>query len=394
MDNQNKEIFDYDSYVKSNGKKKKNKNKNTAKNPQQGKTKFAAADKPANTAAEKKAEKAAENQTAEIQSAETQKAEAKPEKTQTKPEAKPADKKQPTDKKAEKPAAKAPKANAERASKKPAEKSEKLEKIKEEGKESIENIKRMFDDALDENKDEMAELVSPEPEIEMPVESSGHDRKKKLYFVSGVIIMILAIIGLISTISFSVDKIKAFADNTQQKNEFAKFIYPIVICDPAPFDQTVKLRSDTVITAAIWDIILYEDKTKYESDFDYIIVPEVDIEQHAAKLFGSGLTIEHTSILNGDVQFYYEENIKSYRIPSNPKYFTYSPYIEDISRVGERYTLTVGYVSPTPAWLTLTSDDSPEPEKYVEYVVSKRGNDYTLVAIQESELEMESHQGL
>lgn len=390
MDNQNKEIFDYDSYVKSNGKKKKNKNKNTAKNPQQGKTKFAAAEKPANTAAEKKAEKAAENQTAEIQSAETQKAEAKPEKTQTKP----ADKKQPTDKKAEKPAAKAPKATAERAAKKPAEKSEKLEKIKEEGKESIENIKRMFDDALDENKDEMAELVSPEPEIEMPVESSGHDRKKKLYFVSGVIIMILAIIGLISVISFSVDKIKAFADNTQQKNEFAKFIYPIVICDPAPFDQTVKLRSDTVITAAIWDIILYEDKTKYESDFDYIIVPEVDIEQHAAKLFGSGLTIEHTSILNGDVQFYYEENIKSYRIPSNPKYFTYSPYIEDISRVGERYTLTVGYVSPTPAWLTLTSDDSPEPEKYVEYVVSKRGNDYTLVAIQESELEMESHQGL
>lgn len=394
MDNQNKEIFDYDSYVKSNGKKKKKKNKNTNRTQPQNKTKFAATDKPANTAAEKKAEKSAENQTAEIQSAETQKAEAKPEKTQTKPEAKPADKKQPTDKKAEKPAAKAPKATAERAAKKPAEKSEKLEKIKEEGKESIENIKRMFDDALDENKDEMAELVSPEPEIEMPVESSGHDRKKKLYFVSGVIIIILAIIGLISTISFSVDKIKAFADNTQQKNEFAKFIYPIVICDPAPFDQTVKLRSDTVITAAIWDIILYEDKTKYESDFDYIIVPEVDIEQHAAKLFGSGLTIEHTSILNGDVQFYYEENIKSYRIPSNPKYFTYSPYIEDISRVGERYTLTVGYVSPTPAWLTLTSDDSPEPEKYVEYVVSKRGNDYTLVAIQESELEMESHQGL
>lgn len=394
MDNQNKEIFDYDSYVKSNGKKKKKKNKNTNRTQPQNKTKFAAADKPANTAAEKKAEKAAENQTAEIQSAETQKDEAKPEKTQTKPEAKPADKKQPTDKKAEKPAAKAPKATAERAAKKPAEKSEKLEKIKEEGKESIENIKRMFDDALDENKDEMAELVSPEPEIEMPVESSGHDRKKKLYFVSGVMIIILAIIGLISTISFSVDKIKAFADNTQQKNEFAKFIYPIVICDPAPFDQTVKLRSDTVITAAIWDIILYEDKTKYESDFDYIIVPEVDIEQHAAKLFGSGLTIEHTSILNGDVQFYYEENIKSYRIPSNPKYFTYSPYIEDISRVGERYTLTVGYVSPTPAWLTLTSDDSPEPEKYVEYVVSKRGNDYTLVAIQESELEIESHQGL
>ena len=94
------------------------------------------------------------------------------------------------------------------------------------------------------------------------------------------------------------------------------------------------------------------------------------------------------------MKFYNDESIKSYRVPSNPKYFTYSPFIEDVSRVGERYTLTVGYVSPTPAWLTLTSDDSPEPEKYVEYVVSKRGNEMTLVAIHESEMQVESPHGL
>ena len=56
MDNQNKEIFDYDSYVKSNGKKKKKKNKNTNRTQPQNKTKFAAADKSANTAVEKKTE--------------------------------------------------------------------------------------------------------------------------------------------------------------------------------------------------------------------------------------------------------------------------------------------------------------------------------------------------
>lgn len=316
--NDNKDFFDYDSYIKAGGKKNKKKKK------------------PANT-----------NKT-----------------SQPKPQ------------------------------QKPAAKSEKAERFKEESRESIENIKRMFDDALDEKAEEMAEFAAGEPEIEMPVSTDVKGGKRRLYMLLGIVITLLAAVGLVSTVRFSVDKIKAFADNTQQKTEFAKFIYPIVICDPAPFDQTVKLRSDTMLTAAIWDIILYEDKSKYESDFDYIIVPEVDVEQHATKLFGSGLSFSHESILGPDIQFYYEEEIKSYRIPSNPRYFTYSPYIEDITRVGESYTLTVGYVSPTPAWLTLTSDEAPLPEKYVDYVVSKRGNEYTLVAIKQSDKTSEISDGL
>lgn len=307
-DNKDKDIFDYDSYVKSNGKKKK---------------------KP------------------------------RPQKS-----------------------AKAPKAQKEpKSAKEPTA----LEKKKPEKKldESIESIRKMFDDALDEQSEEFAELTMAEPEPEMP--DLGKGGKRKGYLILGALMMILAVIGLISTVSFTVDKVKAFADNTQQKTEFARFIYPVVICDPAPFGQSVKLRSDTVITAAIWDIILYEDKSKYESDFDMIIVPELDVEQHAAKLFGTGLSIKHQSILGADVQFYYNEDIKSYRIPANPKYFTYSPYIEDITRVGESYTITVGYVSPTPAWLTLTGDETPEPEKYVNYIVQKRGDEYTLLGIQQSD---------
>ena len=139
-----------------------------------------------------------------------------------------------------------------------------------------------------------------------------------------------------------------------------------------------------MITAALWDIILYEDKSKYETEFDMIVVPVVDVEQHCAKLFGTGLSVEHQSVLGADIQFYYDETIKSYRIPSNPKFFTYSPYIEEITRVGERYTLLVGYVSPTPAWLTLDENDEPVSDKYMEYIVSKRGDEMTLISIQES----------
>lgn len=254
---------------------------------------------------------------------------------------------------------------------------------KKQDKESIDNIKRMFDEALDENREELSELTEAPAEPEMPVENP-EGFKRRMYLLFGIVVTILAIVGLVSTIGFAVDKVKAFADNTQQKNDFAKYIYPVVICDPAPFNQAVKLRSDTMITAALWDIILYEDKSKYETEFDMIVVPEVDVEQHCAHLFGTGLSVEHQSVLGADIQFYYDETIKSYRIPSNPKFFTYSPYVEEITRVGERYTLLVGYVSPTPAWLTLDENDEPVSDKYMEYIVSKRGDEMTLISIQES----------
>ena len=127
---------------------------------------------------------------------------------------------------------------------------------KKQDKESIDNIKRMFDEALDENREELSELTEAPVEPEMPV-SNPEGFRRKLYMLFGMVVTVLAIVGLVATVNFAVDKVKAFADNTQQKNEFAKFVYPIVICDPAPFNQTIKLRSDTMITAALWDIILY-----------------------------------------------------------------------------------------------------------------------------------------
>ncbi len=245
------------------------------------------------------------------------------------------------------------------------------------------DIIEMLDSALDEDISEISEISSlDDGSGEL---ASSEKKSNSLHFAVGLIVMIMAVIGVISTVQYATDYVKGIIDNTNQKNEFAKFIYPVVICDPPSFDQTTKLKNETIISSAIWDIILYEDKSKYTADFDYLIVPEVDIEQHAAKLYGTGLNLTHTTIASIEVSFYYDEEISSYRIPENPKYFTYSPYIEEITKVGESYTLSVGYVSPTPAWLTLTSDEAPLPEKYVDYVVQKRGTSYTLVAIKPSD---------
>ncbi len=91
---------------------------------------------------------------------------------------------------------------------------------------------------------------------------------------------------------------------------------------------------------------------------------------------------------------YYEEDIKSYVVPLKPKFFTYSPVVEEITNDGNVYTLLVGYISPTPAWLSMTSDTAPEPDKYVKYIVSRNGDDYTLISIQQAENKHSNNSGL
>ena len=460
MENENKEIFDYDEYVKSGGKKNKTKKPVQKKgglmkpkaDPKQEKasetkkTESAKQEKPTEV---KKPEPAKQEKPTEVKKPEPAKQDKPTEVKKPEPakQEKPTEAKKPEPDKQEKPSeAKKPEpAKQEKLTKakksepakqeKPSEvkKSEpaKQDKTAEEKKtepvnkeksaedkktalknagkkihssgkkedklkireESIDSIKKMFDGALDEDSEDMAELLSEEPAPEMPA-AVPVDRSR-MYFLLGLAVAFFSVIGIISTVFFSIGKIQEFTDNTQQKNDFARFIYPVVICDPAPFNETMRMNSDTILSAAMWDIILYEDKTKYVQDFDYITVPEVDVEKHAVKLFGDGLSFNHRSILNTEVKFHYEEDIRSYRIPAKPRYFTYSPYVEEIQREGDVYVLSVGYISPTPAYFDLNENsETPTPDKYVEYVVKKQGDEYTLTAINISEKGRDMNLGL
>jgi hypothetical protein len=242
------------------------------------------------------------------------------------------------------------------------------------------DLKKILGSALSEDGSVIEEITASEETPEKVSKISDQNRKR-IVFVLGIIVLILAIVGIVSTAVFARNLIRDFADNTEQKQEFAKFIYPVVLCDPPPFDAAVKMRTETQLTAAIWDIIIFEDKSTFPRDFDYIIVPELTVEQHAVKLFGSGIKPEHKSIINADVSFFYDEETHTYRIPESPRYYSYSPQIESITRSGNRYTLMVGYMPPIPAWYAVNGEENNEPEKYAEYVIEISGGKMRITAI-------------
>ncbi len=240
-------------------------------------------------------------------------------------------------------------------------------------------IKKALSGALGENIEEIEELA--EIEEQAPVRKK-HTIKRSMYFSLGIFVSIMSVIGIIFSVNFCINTIKRIADNTAQKTEFAKYISPVVVVDPPAFEEGTNLPIEVLMKAAIWNIIINEDTSKYEKDFDNIIVPASDVEVQVTKLFGTGINFTHQTLDDGNLYFEYNEEKKSYIIPVSPQFFPYSPKVEDIKKIGDnKFELRVGYYPPTQFWLS--ADSQPKADKYMKYTLKKQGSNYSIVSIAE-----------
>ena len=209
-------------------------------------------------------------------------------------------------------------------------------------------------------------------------------KNREVFFAVGVVTILLAIVGLITTVRFSIGVVKDIVNQTALKNEFAAFLYPMVITDGPAFEAAENAPSSVVINAAIWRIIMNGDTDKYESDGSYMTVSEIDVESAASALFGYGARIEHQTVGFGTTVFEYNAASKSYLVPLNLNYNTYWPRVSEISNVGELFTVTVEYMPPT-MFATEGMDYQLEPDKIMVYTVSRTASSMTIQSLRYSE---------
>lgn len=190
------------------------------------------------------------------------------------------------------------------------------------------------DDFVEENIDEQVEKVV--------------ERPNKFYLFFAIFIIIMSIIGIISTVRFGIRTVNEIANQTSLKNEIALFLYPVVTVDPPEFSDTNEIPSSVVIESAIWRIILTGDNGNYDKLYNtYMYVPAVDVEFSVKAIYGNSARIVHQTVGSTSTSFTYVENMNSYLVPISPRYTAYSPVVTDISNVGELYTVTVEYMPPT-----------------------------------------------
>ena len=209
-------------------------------------------------------------------------------------------------------------------------------------------------------------------------------RKHQYAATIGAVLIGLALIGTISLCSVLVNLGIRVLDNTRQKEAFEWKIYPLLMFDPAAFEDPNQLEEVFILKTALWSTLL-ENRTKYDYDEQgMLLVPASDLDVAAKSLYGEGVVLEHQTMAEGYDFFYlYNEETKTYSVPIMGQTASYVPKVVQINKNGNIYTLIVGYVAPTTLW-NVSEDGSSEsvPDKYLYYDLEKIGNgEYIIKAV-------------
>ncbi|MBP0982345.1 MAG: hypothetical protein J6A19_01335 [Oscillospiraceae bacterium] len=244
--------------------------------------------------------------------------------------------------------------------------------------------------------------LEQEPDIESDIAELGgsseaeqtepvKQKKSRFFFGFAVFVIIMAVIGVISSVQFVANVTANLLDNTSLKNEFAAFIFPVVVNDIAPFEEADEIPDSSKISCAIWNILLNSDTSQFERDEGTgLSIPEYNVNASCRELFGSSVSLEHQTVGTAEVRFTYNEDTHTYTANKNIRYLTYSPQIVSIEEDGEVYTVVVGYLPPTVAAVAGISGLQAQPEKYMEYTISRWDGKDTLMSVRFSDYQPET----
>lgn len=213
--------------------------------------------------------------------------------------------------------------------------------------------------------------------------------------IFGAIVLIFAAIGLVATIASAAKGIAYLMDNSKQKEELEWLITPVVMQDPPTFENPDKLTNTTLITAGVWRLIMNEDTSRYPVDeFNFITVPQSDIEVEIKELFGD-VTYTHETVGDTELMITYDSENKCYIFPAVPHVLPYTPDIQEITAHEDgSLALQVGYIPPGLVWEGDVDGRKyqPQPDKVMIYTLVKdeSGEGYQLYSVSTPEQETES----
>ena len=136
------------------------------------------------------------------------------------------------------------------------------------------------------------------------------NKKRKHRYVAavGAALIVLDLVGSISVVSFLVNFTGRLIENTSQKERFEWKVYPLLMLDPATFDDPNQLDEVFILKTALWSTLL-ENRSVYSyNENGLLVVPASDLDVAAKKLYGSGVTLKHQTFSEGYEYFYvYDE---------------------------------------------------------------------------------------
>ncbi|GHU84495.1 hypothetical protein FACS1894198_0180 [Clostridia bacterium] len=207
----------------------------------------------------------------------------------------------------------------------------------------------------------------------------------KKNFLTGLTVCVFTLIGLITVFGWLFGFFSDILSGRNEKERLTRFIEPVLMCDPVPFDEGAKLSDNLLLEAAMNNIFLNNNKKYAKSDDDEYIIPKSDVEVSVGELFGTSQKLKHQSL--ADLSGFYctyrsEESV--YHVQLASQINSYLPLISNMEKEEGVIRLTVGYVRPR--MLLRDEQNEVQVDKKMIYVIKKEKNKYRLVAIKDPEM--------
>lgn len=179
--------------------------------------------------------------------------------------------------------------------------------------------------------------------------------KRKFAASIGGLFILLALVGAIAVVYFSVQLTTGMLDNRRQKAELEKVLTPIVMFDPLPFKDPATIDNRLLLSYSMWTVLSDDKALSYsrsEENFT-LLVPASDLEAAAYRLFGGRVTLKHETFSDNETNYFYDEEHNTYQVPTANYLYVYTPKISKIEKEDGRYRVLVNYIPPDNAWTNI-----------------------------------------
>jgi|GEM_PF-5175944 len=205
----------------------------------------------------------------------------------------------------------------------------------------------------------------------------------KWYFIVGIFITLMAVIGCIASVITTIKFIGSIPKKEEiLKKELMEVIYITSIADVEPYESLDTILAQDILKTSLFDIILNNSNVnQYKVENEYII-PVSEVENSAKKYFGEKILIQHGTVeLEENIKFKYDSKNNSYIIPYEFEYTHNEPLIKNIMETDNEYTISVEYYKPTPFSQSKNAEYKPEIEKKYNYRFVKQNKKWIINSI-------------
>lgn len=194
-----------------------------------------------------------------------------------------------------------------------------------------------------------------------------------------------ALVGVIAVVVSSIRLTGNILDNTGQQEKLERYLQPVVMFNPVPFDNVEDADPLVILQSAIWYTIINEPEEKQTfDDYGMRVLKVSDVDVSGAELFGSSLKLQHQSFGDFDISYIYEEEEQVYKIPVTAMMASYKAQVITMERTADGYEVIVGYVPTSNDWMVDLQGNTYEaqPDKYMKYILKREKNQYYIASIQ------------